>query len=76
MEKQLLSACSSERMSRLLIGVCGLLSMICGWARDGCYALLRPVYTCDFLCDFAYKTRLTLPYTNAFFAHDHRVDWK
>ena len=41
--------------------------------------ILRPVYTCDFWCDFwcdfACKTRLTLPYTNAFFAK-HRVDWK
>ena len=40
---------------------------------------LRPVYTCDFWCDFkcdiAHKTRLTPPYTNAFFAN-HRVDWK
>ena len=40
---------------------------------------LRPVYTCDFWCnfwcDFAYKTLLTLPYTNAFFAK-HRVDWR
>ena len=34
-----------------------------------------PVYTCDFWCDFEYKTRLALPYTNAFFAK-HRVDWK
>ena len=37
--------------------------------------LLKPVYTCDFWCDFAYKTRLTLPCTNAFFAK-YRVDWK
>ena len=35
----------------------------------------RPVYTCDFWCDFAYKTRPTLPCTNAFFAK-HSVDWK
>ena len=28
-----------------------------------------------FWCDFAYKTRLTLPCTNAFFAK-HRADWK
>ena len=27
----------------------------------------RPVYTCDFWCDFANKTLLTLPCTNAFF---------
>ena len=36
---------------------------------------LRPVYTCDFWCDFAYKTRLTLPCTNVYFAK-HLVDWK
>ena len=29
----------------------------------------------DFWCDFAYKTHLTLPCTNAFFAK-HSVDWK
>ena len=34
-----------------------------------------PLYTCYFHCDFVYKTRLTLPCTNAFFAED-RVDWK
>ena len=30
---------------------------------------------CDFWCDFAYKTRLTLPCMNVFFAK-HRVNWK
>ena len=34
-------------------------------------AILRPVYTCD----FAHKTRLTLPCTNVYFAK-HLVDWK
>ena len=47
-------------------------------ARDH-FRILRPVYTCDFWCDFwcafAYKTRLTLPCTNVFFAK-HHVDWK
>ena len=39
----------------------------------------RPVYTChfwcDFWCDFAYKTRLTLSFTNVVFAK-HCVDRK
>ena len=38
--------------------------------------ILRPVYTCDFWCDFGYQTRLTLPCTNVFFFAKHRVDWK
>ena len=37
--------------------------------------ILRPVYTCDFWCDFAYKTRLTLPCPNVYFAK-RLVDWK
>ena len=33
------------------------------------------IFHADFWCDFEYKTRRTLPCTNAFFAK-HRVDWK